>query len=361
MKLTDYRTLGRSGLIVSPLSLGTMTFGTQHWGATDDAAKTIFNQYVDVGGNFIDTADVYAGGRSEELVGQYIADRSLRDRVVLATKFSFSASPANANAQTGNPNQGGNGRKNIHRALDGSLRRLKTDYIDLYWMHVWDTVTPVEELLQSLGDLVRAGKIRYFAFSDLPAWYATKAATLAQVHHVPGPIALQMEYSLVERTIEQEHVAAARECGLGIVPWSPLAGGFLSGKYERGNGSKKASGDGRLSGANPFGDSKFTDRNWAILDALRAIAGEMDKPVAQVALAWILAQSGVGSVLIGASKTEQLADNIASLDIQFTPQQLQTLTETSAPTPVGIYPLFEPQRQILKNAVFNGTDVQGWR
>ena len=361
MKLTDYRTLGRSGLIVSPLSLGTMTFGTKRWGAADEAAQAIFNQYVDAGGNFIDTADVYAGGRSEELVGQYIADRSLRDQVVLATKFSFSVGPGGANASAGNPNTGGNGRKNIHRALEGSLRRLKTDYVDLYWMHVWDTVTPVEELLQSLGDLVRAGKIRYFAFSDLPAWYAAKAATLAQVHHVPSPIALQMEYSLVERTIEQEHVPAARECGLSIVPWSPLAGGFLSGKYKRGDGDNKAGGEGRLSGSNPFGDSKFTDRNWDILDALRAVAGEMDRPVAQVALAWILAQPGVGSVLIGASKTEQLTDNIASLDIQFTPQQLQTLTEKSAPALMGVYPIFMPQTQILKNAVFNGTDVQGWR
>ena len=359
MKLTDYRTLGRSGLIVSPLSLGTMTFGTQRWGANDDAAQIIFNQYIEAGGNFIDTADVYAGGRSEELVGQYIADRSLRDRVVLATKFSFSGSSGSANA--GNPNAGGNGRKNLYRALEGSLRRLKTDYVDLYWMHVWDTVTPVEELLQSLGDLVRAGKIRYFAFSDLPAWYAVKAATLAQVHHVPGPIAMQMEYSLVERTIEQEHVPAARECGLGIVPWSPLAGGFLSGKYERGDGAKKADGEGRLSGANPFGDSKFTDRNWAILDALRAVAGEMNKPVAQVALAWVLAQPGVGSVLIGASKTEQLADHIASLDIQFAPEQLRTLNQRTAPAPVGVYPIFWPQTQILKNAVFNGTDVQGWK
>lgn len=361
MKLTDYRTLGRSGLIVSPLSLGTMTFGTKRWGASDEVAQSIFNEYVDAGGNFIDTADVYAGGRSEELVGQYIADRSLRDRVVLATKFSFSGGSGAGNPIQGGPNLGGNGRKNIYRALEGSLRRLKTDYVDLYWMHVWDTVTPVEELLQSLGDLVRAGKIRYFALSDLPAWYAAKAATLAQVHHVPGPIALQMEYSLVERTIEQEHVPAARECGLGLVPWSPLAGGFLSGKYERGDTDKRATGEGRLSGSNPFGDSKFTDRNWAILDTLRDVAGAMDRPVAQVALAWVLAQPGVGSVLIGASKTGQLADNIASLAIQFTPEQRRILTERSAPAPVGVYPIFEPQNQILKNAIFNGTDVQGWR
>ena len=214
MNLTDFRTLGRSGLIVSPLALGTMTFGTPRWGSPDAVSRAIFDAYVDAGGNFIDTADVYSKGRSETLVGDYIAERRLRDRLVLATKFSFHSGDA------GNVNGAGNGRKNIHRALEGSLRRLQTDHIDLYWMHAWDLVTPIEEVLQSLGDLVRAGKIRYFGFSDLPAWYAAKAATLAAAHAVPGPIALQLEYSLVERSIEREHVAAARECGLGITPWS---------------------------------------------------------------------------------------------------------------------------------------------
>ncbi len=211
MNLTDFRTLGRSGLVVSPLALGTMTFGTQRWGSTDNISRAVFNAYVDVGGNFIDTADVYAGGRSEELLGSYLTERKLRDRVVLATKFAF-------NAERGNPNAGGNGRKNIYRALEGSLRRLKTDYIDLYWLHVWDMVTPVEEVLQTLGDLVRAGHIRYFGLSDMPAWYATKAATLAQAHNIPGPIAMQLEYSLVARSIEVEHVAAAHDSGLGVVP-----------------------------------------------------------------------------------------------------------------------------------------------
>ena len=189
MTLTDFRTLGRSGLVVSPLALGTMTFGTPGWGSPDAVSGVIFNDYIDAGGNFIDTADVYSGGRSEELVGQYIAERTLRDQVVLATKFAFNrgAGPD----QSGNPHAGGNGRKNIYRALDGSLRRLKTDYVDLYWMHVWDMVTPVEEVLQTLGDLVRAGKIRYFGFSDMPAWYATKAATLATAYHTLGPIAMQ--------------------------------------------------------------------------------------------------------------------------------------------------------------------------
>ncbi|MBU6120854.1 aldo/keto reductase [Hymenobacter siberiensis] len=277
MKITDFRTLRRSGLVVSPLALGTMTFGTPRWGSGDDVSEAVFNAYVDAGSNFVDTADVYSGGQSEEMLGRYIAGRHLRDQVVLATKFSFGG-------QAGNPNLGGNGRKNIHRALEGSLRRLKTDYADLYWLHAYDGVTPVEETLQTLGDLVRAGRIRYFAFSNVPAWYATKAATLAPAHGVPGPIALQMEYSLVARSIEREHVPAALNLGLGITPWNPLAAGFLARKYER--EGAWVSGEGRLTGPNPFGNMKFTDHNWQVLEALRPVAADLGRPLAQVALAW---------------------------------------------------------------------------
>ena len=347
MNITDFRTLGRSGLVVSPMALGTMTFGTARWGSSDEVSESIFNAYTDAGGNFVDTANVYAGGRSEELVGQYIANRNLRDKVVLATKFAF-------NTEKGNPHAGGNGRKNLYQALDRSLHRLKTDYIDLYWMHVWDMVTPPEEMLQSLGDLVRAGKIRYFGFSDMPAWYATKAATLSQVHHVPGPIAMQLEYSLVERTIEQEHIPAARECGMGICPWSPLAAGFLAGKYSR--EGKGNSTNGRLSGANPFGTTKFTDQNFDVLDALRAIANEVDRPLAQVALAWVMAQPGVTSPILGASKLDQLHDNMAALDITFTPEQLNKLNQSTV-TAVGPYGIFSPP---VKQGIFGGYSVQGW-
>lgn len=349
MSLTNFRTLGRSGLIVSPLALGTMTFGTPRWGSSDAVSQTIFNGYVDAGGNFIDTADVYSGGRSEELLGGYIADRSLRDRVVLATKFTF-------NAEKGNPNAGGNGRKNMHRALEGSLRRLRTDYVDLYWMHAWDMVTPVDEVLQSLGDLVRAGKIRYFGFSDMPAWYAAKAATLATAHAQPGPIALQVEYSLVERSIEREHGPAARECGFGITPWSPLAAGFLAGKYQREN--EGATGEGRLNGPNPFGNQKFTDRNWRVLDALRTVATQLDRPLAQVAMAWVSAQPGITSPILGASKLEQLHDNLASLDIRFTPGQLQMLDESSALDPAFPYGIFTPA---VNRSLFGGNSVEGWQ
>jgi len=349
MNLTPYRTLGRSGLVVSPLALGTMTFGTPRWGSSDEVSEAVFTAYVAAGGNFIDTADVYAGGRSEELLGGYVAGSGLRDQLVLATKFGFGAQP-------GNPHASGNGRKHIYHALEGSLRRLQTDYVDLYWLHVWDGVTPAEEILQTLGDLVRAGKIRYFGFSDMPAWFATKAATLAQAHGVPGPIAMQMEYSLVARRIESEHVPAALKMGLGVTPWSPLAAGFLAGKYQRDQAGPKGTGEGRLSGPNPFGDRKFTEKNWQILDALRPVAAELGRPLAQVALAWVAAQPGVTSPIVGASRVEQLHDNLASLAIRFSPEQLRTLDEASIADP-----FYDRMWPLLRRAAFGRNEVQGWR
>ena len=361
MPLTDYRTLGRSGLAVSPLALGTMTFGTARWGSADDVSAQVFDAYLEAGGNFVDTADVYAGGRSEALVGRHVAERGLRDRVVLATKFGFFAGEPGG-APGPNPHGGGNGRKHVHQALEGSLRRLKTDYVDLYWLHVWDTVTPAEEVLQTMGDLVRAGKVRYFGLSDMPAWYATKLATLAAAHGVPGPIAMQLEYSLVERTVEREHVPAARDGGLGVCPWSPLAGGFLTGKYTRGGeDATPAGGEGRLSGSNPFSgpSTKFTPRNWAILDALRAVSAEVGRPPAQVALAWLAGRPGVAAPMLGASRVEQLRDNVAALDVRLTPDQRQALDAASAPEPAFPYPIFAAD--VNRGAVFGGATVEGWR
>ena len=341
MQLSSRRTLGRSGLPVSPLALGTMTFGNKKWGSPDDIAATLFHAFVDAGGNFIDTADVYSGGRSEELVGQFIVERKLRDRIVLATKFSFS---------------GGNGRKNLHHALEGSLRRLGTDYVDLYWMHVWDRVTPPEEMLQSMGDLIRAGKIRYFGLSDVPAWYAARMATLAQAHNVPGPIALQLPYSLVERTIEHEHLPAALALGMGITPWSPLAAGFLTGKYTRSSGEGAAPGGGRLdSNDQPF--RFFTDRNWSILDALREVSEGMSRSMAEVALAWALAQPGVTSLIFGASKPEQCKSNLAALEVELPGPVLIRLNQASG-FPVGqFYSLFEDG---VHRGIFGGNSVEGW-
>ena len=356
MSLTDYRSLGRSGLVVSPMALGTMTFGTQEWGTDEAGARAIFDAYRAQGGNFIDTADIYSGGASEEMVGRFIAETGTRDQMVLATKFAFngSASPlAASQGAPGNPNAGGAGAKNIHRALEASLRRLGTDYIDLYWMHIWDGVTPVEEIIQTLGDLVRAGKIRYFALSDMPAWLAMKAATIASERRVPGPIAMQVEYSLVARGIECEHVPVAREAGMAVMPWSPLAGGFLTGKYKRDD----TAGAGRLSGANPFGNSKFADRNWAILEALRAVAAEHGRPPAQVALAWVLARPGITSVIIGASKLAQLDDNLAALNVALTHEQMQRLNEASATAPGFTDGLAAPG---IRRMIFGGHDVRGW-
>ena len=356
MPLTAFRTLGRSGLVVSPLALGTMTFGQDRWGADEQGSRAIFDVYRGAGGNFVDTADVYSGGTSEEMVGRFIKEGGTRDDIVLATKFAFNASASPlAATQTGggNPNAGGAGAKNIHRALDASLKRLGTDYVDLYWMHVWDGVTPVEEIVQTLGDLVRMGKIRYFGLSDMPAWLAMKAATIAAERRVPGPIAMQVEYSLVARDVEGEHFQAAREAGIGVVSWSPLAGGFLTGKYDR-----EDTGDsGRLSGANPFGNSKFVDRNWSILDALKAVASELDRPPAQVALAWAMARPGVASTIIGASKSSQLESNIAATDIRLSELQLSRLNEASAPPPSFGSALTAP---FVRRMIFGGHDVTGW-
>ena len=356
MSLTDFRALGRSGLVVSPLALGTMTFGPGEWNADDRTSRAIFDAYRAAGGNFVDTADIYAGGQSERLVGQFIKDTRSRDEIVLATKFAFngSASPlTGAQVGGGNPNAGGAGAKNLHRALDASLKRLGTEYIDLYWMHIWDGVTPVEEIVQTLGDLVRAGKIRYYGLSDMPAWLAMKAATLASERRIPAPIAMQLEYSLVARDVEAEHIPAAREGGMGVMPWSPLAGGFLTGKYKRGD-----TGDtGRLSGSNPFGDSKFVDRNWDILDALKTVAAELDRPTAQVALAWVMARPGVGSTLVGARTVAQLESNIVATSIRLSEAQMKRLNEASAPPPSFSSSLVMP---MIRRMVFGGHDVTGW-
>ncbi|WP_425985498.1 aldo/keto reductase [Brevundimonas sp. TWP1-2-1b1] len=357
MSLAEFRTLGRSGLVVSPLALGTMTFGSGEWGADEAESRQVFQAYRDAGGNFVDTADIYGGGESERLVGQFIRETKSRDEVVLSTKFAFngSASPLSAaQAGGGNPNAGGAGAKNIHRALDASLKRLGTDYIDLYWMHIWDGVTPIEEIVQTLGDLVRAGKIRYYALSDMPAWLAMKAATLAAERRVPAPIAIQVEYSLVARDIEAEHVPAAVEGGMGVMPWSPLAGGFLTGKYRR----EDTANTGRLSGANPFGQSKFVDRNWIVLDTLKAVAEEIGRPPAQVALRWVMQRPGVASTLIGVRDASQLAGNIAATAFALTDEQMSRLNAASAPQPGFTLGLTAPA---IRRMVFGGNEVSGWR
>lgn len=351
MQLNEYSTLGRSGLRVSPLCLGTMTFGTEWgWGAEESVSRSLFDRYIEQGGNFIDTADGYTGGKSEELVGKFIADRGLRDRVVLATKFTF-------NAEQGNPNAGGNGRKNIYRALQGSLRRLRTDYIDLYWLHAWDTVTPVEEVISTLNDLVREGKIRHYGFSDTPAWYVARAQTLAEKEGKERLIALQLEYSLVERNIEREHIPAAQELGLGICPWSPLASGFLTGKYKRqGNDGQ---GDGRLEKTRESQNPtllRFNEKNWEILEALLEVSRQIGRSAAQVALNWVASQPGVTSTILGASKLNQLDDNLRSIEFSIPGELRRRLDDVSAPESMHPYVFYEPFLQ----GMIHGANVQAW-
>ncbi|MBZ0238942.1 MAG: aldo/keto reductase [Deltaproteobacteria bacterium] len=350
MKLTDYVTLGRSGLRVSPMCLGTMTFGTAWgWGADESAARAVFDAYVDAGGNFVDTADIYTGGQSEELVGAFVADRGLRDRVVLATKFTFSL-------DKGNPNGGGNGRKLVRRAVEGSLRRLRTDRIDLYWLHCWDMVTPVDEVMRTLDDLVREGKILHIGFSDVPAWYAARAQTLAELRGLEPVVALQLEYSLVERGIERELVPASQELGMAITPWSPLAGGFLAGKYPKDGG-----GEGRLAKHRGSGNPAFdrmTARNYEILDAAQAVAREVDRPVAQVALAWVAGRPGVTSTITGARSAEQLHQNLGALELTLSADQRARLDDASKIVPGHPYLFFSEYSQGM---LYGPARVSRWR
>ena len=335
--LSEYALLGRSGLRVSPLCLGTMTFGTEWgWGADPASCRAMLHRYLEAGGNFIDTADLYTGGRSEEILGQLLEEDRLRDRVVLATKFTFNARP-------GDPNAGGNGRKNIERALAGSLRRLRTGYVDLYWLHAWDGLTPVEEVMSALDALVRRGRVRYLGLSDTPAWYLSRAQTLAELRGWERVCALQLEYSLVERSIEREHVPAALELGMGVCPWSPLASGFLTGKYRR--AAQGGEGEGRLKALRGSGNpafDKFTERNWRILEVLREVAEAVGRSPAQVAIAWAARRPAVASTLVGATRLEQLEDNLEALSLELPPAEAARLEEVSRPEAGFPYVFFSP-------------------
>ena len=352
MQLNEYITLGRSGLRVSPLSLGTMTFGNDRWGSDDAESRRIFDRYVEHGGNVLDCADVYSGGKSEEILGRFVADAGLRDKLVIASKFSF-------NPQEGNPNSGGNGRKNIYRALESSLRRLKMDYLDLYWLHVWDTVTPIDEVVDTLSTLVREGKIRYYGFSDVPAWYAARGQSLAEYLGKVPIIALQLEYSLVERTIEREHIPAARELGMGVCPWSPLASGFLAGKYNRQKGAESSQGSRLevLKKADNPAFKKFTERNWKILDALLEVAQALNRPAAQVALNWVVTQPGITSTIIGATKLAQLDDNLAALSFEI-PTELRTKLDIASQLETAHPYMFFSG--VLQERVNGGVTVRAW-
>jgi aryl-alcohol dehydrogenase-like predicted oxidoreductase len=340
MKLDQYTLLGRSGLRVSPISLGTMTFGTEWgWGADEATAQKLFDLYVDAGGNFIDTADLYTEGTSEQWVGRFMAARGLRDRLVIATKYSYNAEP-------GNPNAGGNHRKNLLRALDGSLKRLGTDYVDLYYLHTWDRMTPADEVMRAMDDAVRAGKIRYVGLSDVPAWYAGRAQTLADWRGFEPVAAMQLEYSMIERNAEHEFADLATNLGMGLVAWSPLGMGALSGKYRPSRGAEHAtgvSGEGRLQTVGvrpPPGFDKLTARNFAIIAELEAVARGANRPMAQVALNWLYQKRGVASIIVGATRTAQLEESLGALDFALAPElvaRLDTVSEPSHPFPYYMF------------------------
>jgi aryl-alcohol dehydrogenase-like predicted oxidoreductase len=335
MAFDRYFTLGRSGLRVSRLALGTMTFGTDGmfgaWGSEEAAARAVFDAYVGAGGNFIDTADFYTKGTSESLLGKFIAESGNRHRLVVTTKYSNSV-------DSGDPNAGGNGRKHMVRALDDSLRRLRMDYVDLFLVHTWDRITPPEEVVRGLDDLVRAGKIRYAGLSDVPSWYAARAQTWAEAHALTPLVSLQLPYSLVERSLEQEHAPMAANLGMGITAWSPLGAGLLSGKYRPSEGA--VAGVGRLTSQTGSRLDLFSERNWAIVGALEGVAKELGRSMAQVALNWVATQPAVGAAIIGATKVTQLEDNLRALDFEIPPVLRTKLTEVSAPPMTLPYGMF---------------------
>lgn len=321
MPLDHYVTLGRSGLRVSPLCLGAMTFGEDlGWGTSVEESQQIIDRYLELGGNFIDTANFYTASHSEKIIGDHIGrhpDR--RDRTVIATKFS-------GNLYPGDPNGGGSGRKSVIKACENSLRRLQTDYIDLYWLHLWDKNTPIEETMAALEDLVRAGKVRYLGVSDTPAWKIVEANMIARFRGWSAFVGLQIEYSLLERTVEQELVPMAGEFGLGITPWSPLKSGVLSGKYTRDNAGQHEAGRGSLV-------SEFlNEQTYALIDELEIIAKAHETNVAAVALAWVRAQRAVSSVIIGARRLSQLDDNLRAADVSLDADELARLDELTKPT-----------------------------
>ncbi|MDG4665610.1 aldo/keto reductase [Mycobacterium sp. 236(2023)] len=339
MAIDQYYLLGRSGLRVSRLALGTMNFGTAGYhaayGKTIDESRPILQQYLDAGGNFIDTADMYTDGESETILGQLLAETGSRDRVVLTSKFTNSMFP-------GDPNGGGNGRKHMMRALDASLRRLNTDYLDVYLLHTWDRITPVEEVMQTFDDLVRVGKIRYAGISDTPAWYAAQAQTFALENRLTPLINLQLPYSLIERTIETEHIPMGQALGMGITAWSPLAQGFLSGKYHAED--KGFGGDGRLSVTGGTG-VELSDRSWELLTPLAEVADKLGMTMAQVAINWVATAPSIAAAIVGASSAKQLQGTMAALDFDI-PAELRTLLDdASAVAPQSVYKMFTPEYQ----------------
>lgn len=314
LALDTYRLLGRSGLRVSPLALGTATFGTDWgWGADAAESRKLLEAYVERGGNFIDTANTYTNGNSESFLGEFTKD--FRESLVLATKYTTLR-------EARDPNSGGPHRKSLIGSVESSLRRLNTEYIDLLYLHVWDATTSVDEVMRGLDDLVRQGKVLYVAMSNVPAWQIARMQTLADLRGWAPLVALQIEYSLIERTPERELLPMARAFDMAVTAWGAIGGGVLSGKYQG-----KVASDTKRQASN---QRRLTDKNLAIAEEVKKIAIEIDKKPSQVALAWVRQQPGNLIPIIGARTVEQLNDNLGCLDVTLSPAQLERLSRVSA-------------------------------
>lgn len=333
-----YKLLGRSGLRVSELCLGTMTFGEEWgWGAPKDECRKMFDLFRKRGGNFIDTANRYTEGTSEKFLGEFIA--SEREKIVLATKYTLTAPDSDVNA-------GGNHRKNLVQSLEASLRRLNTDYIDLYYVHIWDFTTPVEEVMRALDDMVRAGKILYAGISDTPAWIVSRANTLADLMGWTPFVALQIEYSLIERTVECELLPMARALDLAVTPWATIGSGVLTGKYNQKDRSQPR----RIKGESTSG--RLKERNLNIASEVVKMAGEIDCQPSQVAINWVRQQPGVIIPIIGARTANQLRENLDCLDHSLTNEQLNRLDEISKIEPG--FPHEFAARESIRKITFGG-------
>ena len=343
-----YRLLGNSGLRVSEAALGTMTFGEEWgWGAAKDEARKMYDAFREAGGNFIDTANLYTNGQSESFLGEFMEGH--RQSVVLATKYS--------NAIPGtDPNAAGNQRKNMVQSVEASLKRMHTDYIDLYWVHIWDQLTPVEEVMRGLDDLVRAGKVLYVGISDAPAWWVAQANTLVHWRGWSPFVGLQIEYSLIERTVERELIPMAKALNVGVTAWSPLAGGVLTGKYHGQAASDQKGEQGRMSSEMMKGFLPEQQRADRVVAAVKTVADEVGRSLAQVALSWLRSRPVPVIPIIGARKLAQLQDNLASFDLTLSSDQVKTLDEASRIELGFPYDLYE--KELPRTFMYGGMGDQ---
>ena len=347
--LDQYRLLGRSGMRVSPLALGTMTFGADWgWGADDEQARRIFDIYVDSGGNFIDTSVNYTNGTSERILGQLLKGR--RDRIVVSTKFTMARDPSD-------PNSGGNHRMNLVRSVEASLRQLDTDRIELLHLHAWDFTTSADEVMRALDDLVRSGKVVYLGICNTPAWKVAQLQTLADLRGWSPLVALQIEYSLVERTPEHELMPMAQEMGLGVMPWSPLGGGILTGKYNRDDLQQESEAGVSVTRKGVIASSgHMTARSLDIAEVVNAVAHEIGATPSQVALAWTLLNPAVVAPVIGARTLIQAQDNLGALKIRLDTEHIARLSQASVPE--AIFPNRFVERPMVQQLIFGQTNLR---